>query len=94
MSDARTPDGGGCVPLHTEKPGQASYPASLEVTSMAGSATLFRNPLFRWGIPAMTAVVAIGFAFFLIDHQLVRWAIVAVAVADLLVTPQILKRAV
>jgi len=56
-------------------------------------ATLFHNPLIRWGMPVTGAAVAIGIAFFILDDRTVQLAIVGVAALHLLVTPQILKRA-
>lgn len=61
---------------------------------MSGQATLFHNPLFRWGMPAATATIIVGIAFFLIEDQTLRLLMLAIAGLDLVVTPQILKRAV
>ena len=60
---------------------------------MTQSLNLFRNPLFRWGLPAMTTAIIVAIAFLLIEDQTFRLMMLAVAAADLLVTPQILKRA-
>lgn len=60
---------------------------------MAQSPNLFRNPLFRWGLPAMTTVMIVAIAFLVVEDRTLRLAMFAVAAADLLVTPQILKRA-
>lgn len=60
---------------------------------MAQSPNLVRSPLFRWGLPAMTTVIIIAITVFLIEDQMLRLLMLAVAAVDLLVTPQILKRA-
>ena len=60
---------------------------------MAQSPNLFRNPLFRWGLPTMSALVIVATAFFLVDDRMFQLMMFAFAAADLLVTPQILKRA-
>lgn len=54
---------------------------------------MFRNPLLRWGLPAMTAAVIAGIALFLITDQTLRLLMLGIAVLDIVVTPQILKRA-
>ncbi|OYR61886.1 hypothetical protein DJ83_06800 [Halorubrum ezzemoulense] len=60
---------------------------------MSQSANVFRSPVARWGMPAMTAAIIVAIAFLVIEDQTLRLAMVGVAVADFLVTPQILKRA-
>jgi len=60
---------------------------------MAQSGTLFRNPLFRWGMPAFTTAVIVAIALLVVEDRTVRLAMLAVGAVDLLVTPQILKRA-
>lgn len=60
---------------------------------MSQQAELFRNPLFRWGMPAMTSLMVIGIAFFVVEDQMVRVLMLLVAALDILVTPQILERA-
>jgi hypothetical protein len=54
---------------------------------------LFRSPVFRWGMPAMTSLIIVGIAFLLVEDQIVRVLMLLIAALDLLVTPQILKRA-
>ena len=61
---------------------------------MSGQATLFHNPLFRWGMPAATATIIAGMAFLLIEDQALRLLMLVVAGLDILVTPQVLKRAI
>lgn len=60
---------------------------------MTDRQNLLLNPLFRYGMPAMSAVVIAAMAFLLIEDQTVRVTMLLVAAADLLVTPWILKRA-
>lgn len=44
-------------------------------------------------MPAMTATIIVAIAFLVVEDQTLRLAMLGVAVADFLVTPQILKRA-
>lgn len=60
---------------------------------MSQQAELFTSPLFRWGMPAMTSLIVIGIAVFIIEDQLLRVLMLLVAALDILVTPQILERA-
>lgn len=60
---------------------------------MSQSVNLFQSPVVRWGMPLMTTVAIIAIAFFIIEDRMLRLAMVGVAAVDLLVTPQILKRA-
>lgn len=60
---------------------------------MSQSANIFRSPVIRWGMPAMTTAIIVAIAFLVVEDQTLRLAMLGVAVADLLVTPQILKRA-
>jgi len=60
---------------------------------MSQSANLFQSPAVRWGMPLMTTIAILAIALFIIEDQIVRLAMVGVAAADLVVTPQILKRA-
>jgi len=57
------------------------------------STNLLLNPLFRYGVSAMSAAVLVVVALFVIDDQLVRYVVLAVAASELVVTPQILKLA-
>jgi hypothetical protein len=54
----------------------------------------FENPAVGYGIGAMGAATIAVVALVFIDDQTLRYALLAIAVLDLLVTPQILKRAV
>ncbi len=60
---------------------------------MSQSANVFRSPVVRWGVPAMTATVIVAIAFLVVEDQTLRLAMLGVAAADFFVTPQILKRA-
>ena len=60
---------------------------------MSQPANVFRSPVVRWGMPAMTAAIIVVIAFLVVEDQTLRLAMLGVAVADFLVTPQILKRA-
>ncbi|WP_299235654.1 hypothetical protein [Natronomonas sp.] len=60
---------------------------------MSAQANPLRNPLFRWGAPAVTAAVIAGMALFLIEDRTLRFAMLAMALLDVILTPQILKRA-
>jgi hypothetical protein len=53
---------------------------------------MLRNPIFRWGVGGAGAITVAAVAFLFLDGmvQLVAYAIAAI---DLIVTPQILKRA-
>lgn len=59
---------------------------------MAQSANLFRSPLFRWGVPAMTTTLVVAIAVLVVKDQALRLMLLAVAAVDILVTPQVLKR--
>jgi hypothetical protein len=60
---------------------------------MAEQQNLLLNPVFRYGMPAMTAVVIVAMAFLIIEDQLVRMTMLVVAAVDIVVTPWVLKRA-
>lgn len=79
--------------LRVEKQVKATIlpPASTE--TMSAQRTLFHNPLFRWGMPAATAAIVAGIAFFLIEDQTLRLLMLVIAGLDFVVTPQVLKRA-
>jgi hypothetical protein len=55
---------------------------------------LFRSPIFRVGMPAMTSLIVVGIALLIVEDQLLRILMLVIAALDLIVTPQILKRAV
>jgi hypothetical protein len=44
-------------------------------------------------MPAMTSLMVVGIAFFIVEDQMVRVLMLLVAALDILVTPQILERA-
>jgi hypothetical protein len=60
---------------------------------MAEQQNLLLNPLFRYGMPAMSAVVIVAVAFLIIEDQIVRMAMLLVAAVEIFVTPWVLKRA-
>ncbi len=60
---------------------------------MAEQQNLLLNPFFRYGMPAMSAVVIVAMAFLIIEDQIVRMAMLLVAAVDIVVTPWVLKRA-
>lgn len=60
---------------------------------MSQSANIFQSPVVRWGMPAMTTAIIVAVAFLVIEDQTFRLMMLGVAAADLVVTPQILKRA-
>lgn len=60
---------------------------------MSQANTLLHSPLFRWGMPAISAAIAIGIGLFLLEDRTVQIAIFVVAALDMLVVPQVLKRA-
>lgn len=60
---------------------------------MAEQEHLLLNPLFRYGMPAMTAVVIGAMAFLVVEDQIVRMTMLLVAAVDVVATPWVLKRA-
>ena len=60
---------------------------------MTNQDNLLLNPLFRHGIAAMSTLAIIAVAFLAVESNRLRMAMLAVAVIDLIVTPQVLKRA-
>lgn len=50
---------------------------------MAGHQNLLLNPFFRYGMPAISAVVIVAMAFLIIDDQIVRMTMLLVAVVDI-----------
>lgn len=61
---------------------------------MSQTASLFRYPLFRWGIAAFDAVIIAAIGFFFVEDETLQLAIYAVAIAGLILTPLLLKRTV
>lgn len=60
---------------------------------MAGNRNLLLNPLFRFGMPAMSAAVIVAMAFLVVDDQVVRMTMLLVAAVEIIATPWVLKRA-
>jgi hypothetical protein len=60
---------------------------------MPNQENLLLNPLFRHGIAAMSTTVIVAVALLFVQSGRLRTMLLAVAVLDFLVTPQILKRA-
>jgi hypothetical protein len=63
------------------------------VDRMTGNGNLLSNPIFRYGQATMSAVLIAAVAFSLVDDTTVRAVMLLVAALDVVVTPQILKRA-
>lgn len=55
-------------------------------------ASPFESPAIRYGTSIVNAAIIAGIALFLLDGT-VRWVALAVAAFELVLTPQILKRA-
>lgn len=53
---------------------------------------LFLNPLFRFGMPAMSTALIVAIAFLLVDDTIVRTVMLLVGAVDVVVTPWVLKR--
>ncbi|ELY93564.1 hypothetical protein C482_19239 [Natrialba chahannaoensis JCM 10990] len=60
---------------------------------MSQAPSLFQNPFFRWGIAAFDAAIIAGIGLFLVEDETLQLGIYAVAVAALIITPIVLKRA-
>ena len=60
---------------------------------MAEQQNLLLNPLFRYGMPAMSAVVIVAVAFLIVEDQIVRMTMLLVAAVEIFVTPWVLKQA-
>ncbi|QSG08405.1 hypothetical protein [Halapricum desulfuricans] len=54
---------------------------------------MVRSPLFYWGIPLATTAILVAIAFSVVEDQTVRLMLLFIAALELVVTPQILKRA-
>ncbi|ELZ95963.1 hypothetical protein C440_06722 [Haloferax mucosum ATCC BAA-1512] len=50
------------------------------------------NPLVHYGIGLVSTAVILLIAFTVVEDSTVRWLMVGIAVLELVVTPQILKR--
>lgn len=59
---------------------------------MTRSSNLFRSPLFRWGVPAITTTLVVAIAVLVVEDRTLRLVLLAVAAGEILVTPQVLKR--
>ncbi|MCU4743318.1 hypothetical protein [Natronoglomus mannanivorans] len=55
--------------------------------------SLFRSPLFRWGIAVFDAALVAAAGFFIVEDETVQLLVYAFAAAGLVLTPLILKRA-
>ena len=60
---------------------------------MSQAPSLFRNPLFRWGIAIFDAVILVAIGFFVVEDETVQLLVYGIAAAGLVLTPIILKRA-
>ncbi|MFC7078031.1 hypothetical protein [Haloarcula halophila] len=54
--------------------------------------SILENPLAHYGFPAINAVVITAIAFTFLDGA-IRWAALGIAALEVIVVPQILKRA-
>jgi len=54
--------------------------------------SIFENPLAQYGLPAVNALIITAVAFAFLDG-IVRWVALGIAALEILVVPQILKRA-
>lgn len=60
---------------------------------MTRNDNLLSNPVFRHGQAVMSALLIAAVAFYFVDDTVVRAAMLLVAAVDVVVTPQVLKRA-
>jgi hypothetical protein len=60
---------------------------------MTEQQNLLTNPYFRYGQAAMSAVVIAAMAFLVVEDGTMRMLMLSIAALDVVVTPQILKRA-
>lgn len=61
--------------------------------AMTDQGHLLLNPLFRHGIVLMSTVAVVAVAFLFVENNRLRIVVLGIAAVDLIVTPQILKRA-
>jgi hypothetical protein len=54
--------------------------------------SIFQNPIVRFGLPAVNAAIIAVIAFVLLEGT-VRWVALGIAVLEVVVVPQVLKRA-
>jgi len=54
--------------------------------------SILENPLVRYGLPAVNAIIIAAIAFVFLDGTM-RWAALGIAALEVTVVPQILKRA-
>ncbi|MFA1609866.1 hypothetical protein [Halobellus rubicundus] len=52
----------------------------------------FQSPVVRYGLSISNALIIAGIAYFFLDGT-IRWVALGIAVLEVIVTPQILKRA-
>ncbi|MFC7078245.1 hypothetical protein [Haloarcula halophila] len=55
--------------------------------------SILQSPLVQYGLPAINAVIITVIAFAFLDGT-IRWAALGIAALEVIVVPQILKRAV
>lgn len=55
--------------------------------------TLFQNPLFRWGMGVVDAIIFVSIALFVFEDRTIQLLLFAMAAAGLILTPMVLKRA-
>lgn len=60
---------------------------------MSQTPSLFRNPLFRWGIAIFDAAILVAIGVFIVEDETVQLLIFLLAVVGLILTPMVLKRA-
>ena len=60
---------------------------------MSQAPSLFRNPLFRWGIAIFDAAILVAVGFFIVEDETVRLLVFILAAVGLIATPMVLKRA-
>lgn len=55
-------------------------------------ASVLENPVVHYGVPIVNAAIIVAIALTLLDGT-VRWVALGIAAVEVVVTPQILKRA-
>ena len=60
---------------------------------MSGNDNLLLNPAFRYGQAVMSALLVAAIGFYFIEDTFIRAVMLLIAAVDLVVTPQVLKRA-
>lgn len=54
--------------------------------------SLLEKPIIRYGYPLVTAAIIVLIAFTLLDGT-IKWVALGIAVLEIIITPQLLKRA-